>query len=131
MNRFFAFQVTIDTPKQDELREEYQEEIHSVMEKYDLQKRTKHSMIGRVLSTKCAKSITVAIHRKKYIPKYQTYLRHTKKVMAHDEEEQCNVGDIVRIVPCQQKSRRKKHSLFEILVKEKVVEPPTETVPSS
>lgn len=95
------------------------------MNKYDLLKSTKHSMIGRVLSTKCAKSITVAIHRKKYIPKYQTYMRHTKKIMAHDEEEKCTVGDIVRIVPCQQKSRRKKHALFEILVKEKTVDPPT------
>jgi small subunit ribosomal protein S17 len=92
------------------------------MEKYDLIKATKHSMIGRVLSTKCSKSITVAIHRKKYIAKYQRYLRHTKKVMAHDEEEKCDVGDIVRIIPCQQKSKKKRHALFEILVKEQTIE---------
>lgn len=117
--------ITADTPKQDELREEYKTEIEDVMKKYDLIKSTKHSLIGRVLSTKCAKSITVAIHRRKYIPKYQTYMRHTRKVMAHDEEEKCDVGDIVRIVPCLKKSRRKKHELFEILLKEKTVEPPT------
>lgn len=100
------------------------------MDKYNTKKMIQRTKIGRVISTKCSKSITVAIHCKKFISKYNAYLRYTKKIMAHDEEEKCDFGDVVRIIPCMRKSKKKTHELYEIVVKEGVVETPKDFVPT-
>lgn len=75
-------------------------------------------MIGEVVSTKCAKSITVKVNKYTYVPKYNTYRRKTRKVMAHDETEEANMGDVVRIVQCRPMSRKKRHKLMDIIKKE-------------
>ena len=41
--------------------------------------------------------------------------------MAHDENEVCNIGDYVRIIPCRPMSRKKRHKLFEILKKANIL----------
>ena len=62
------------------------------------------------------KTVNVAIERRKVIvPKYRKFMRRTKKIMAHDEEEVCNEGDIVMIVPCDKLSRRKSYRVHEIV----------------
>ena len=54
--------------------------------------------IGVVVSNKMDKSIVVAIHRKVKHPIYGKFVSKTKKLMAHDEENSCNIGDTVRIM---------------------------------
>ena len=79
--------------------------------------KRKQSMIGTVVSTKCKKSVTVQVVRKVYVPKYNSYRRKMRKVMAHDEEELGRLGDVVRIVPCRPMSRKKRHSILDFIRK--------------
>merc|ERR1711982_161118 len=75
----------------------------------------KGAKVGKVVSTKMIKTVNVAIDRYKLIvPKYRKYLRRTKKIMAHDEDEVCNEGDVVMIVPCDKISLRKSYRVHEI-----------------
>jgi small subunit ribosomal protein S17 len=75
-------------------------------------------MVGTVTSTKNEKSITVTVTRQKLVKKYRKWINRRKRFMAHDEEELANVGDLVRIVPCISKSRKKKHTLIDIIIAE-------------
>lgn len=97
------------------LEEEYKPELEQLYAEYEKRMESRQAMVGVVTSTKCAKSITITIKKDKYIPKYNKYLCRTKKKMAHDEEERAKLGDLVRIVPCAPKSRKKRHMLFEII----------------
>ena len=63
---------------------------------------------GRVLSNKMDKSITVAIERMVKHPLYGLYIRRTTKLMAHDEEQTCQIGDIVRIMETRPTSKQKR-----------------------
>lgn len=71
--------------------------------------------IGRVVSDKPQKTIVVAIERNVMHPVYKKTYKRTTKVMAHDEHNQCRVGDIVKIVEWRPLSRRKRWMLVEIL----------------
>ena len=73
------------------------------------------ALVGTVVSDKMQKTINVAIDRYKIIPKYRKRIRFTRKFMAHDEHEVCNVGDLVMIVPCQKISRHKHFMVREII----------------
>ncbi|MCL1127129.1 30S ribosomal protein S17 [Shewanella surugensis] len=72
---------------------------------------------GRVLSDKMDKSITVAIERKVKHPLYGKYLKRTTKIHAHDEQNQCNAGDIVTIRECRPLSKTKSWTLVEVVSK--------------
>lgn len=74
---------------------------------------------GLVTSTKMAKTITVSVERRIQHPIYGKYVKKNKKFMAHDEEQQCNEGDLVRIEETRPLSRRKRWRLVEILQKAK------------
>jgi len=71
--------------------------------------------IGRVVSDKPNKTIVVAIERVVMHPLYKKPYKRTKKVMAHDEHNQCRVGDIVKIMEWRPLSARKRWMLVEIL----------------
>mmetsp|Transcript_19282 Transcript_19282/g.31577 ORF Transcript_19282/g.31577 Transcript_19282/m.31577 type:complete len:197 (+) Transcript_19282:60-650(+) len=73
------------------------------------------ALVGKVVSDKMQKTVNVAVDRYKIVPKYRKRLRYTKKFMAHDEHEVCNVGDLVMIVPCQKISRHKHFMVREII----------------
>lgn len=107
---------SIDT----ELEKEYAQEVGDIHEKYELRKETKQFLTGKVVSDKAAKSIVVQIINQRYFPKYNRFVPTQRKVMAHDEEEVCNIGDYVRIIPCRPMSRKKRHKLFEVLKKANV-----------
>jgi small subunit ribosomal protein S17 len=94
---------------------EYEKEINYLNNVAEEKAKRRQFMIGKVVSTKCAKSVTVAVNRYTYIPKYNTYRRKTKKFMAHDENEVANMGDIVRIVQCRPMSRKKRHTVMDII----------------
>lgn len=72
---------------------------------------------GRVLSNKMDKSITVAIERKVKHPLYGKFLKRTTKIHAHDEQNQCNAGDIVTIRECRPLSKTKSWTLVEVVSK--------------
>ncbi|WOT05139.1 30S ribosomal protein S17 [Shewanella youngdeokensis] len=72
---------------------------------------------GRVLSNKMDKSITVAIERKVKHPLYGKFLKRTTKIHAHDEQNQCNAGDIVTIRECRPLSKTKSWTLVEVVTK--------------
>ena len=75
--------------------------------------------IGVVVSNKMDKSITVAIQRRLRHPIYGKYVKKTNKFMAHDENNECNVGDTVRIMETRPLSRNKRWRLVEIVEKAK------------
>ena len=73
--------------------------------------------MGTVTSDKMDKSITVAVERTYRHPVYKKVVRRTKRVLAHDESNQCHVGDVVRIVESKPLSRRKRWRLQSIVSK--------------
>jgi small subunit ribosomal protein S17 len=74
---------------------------------------------GRVVSNKMDKSITVAVDRKVKHPIYGKFITKTTKYMAHDENNEANTGDIVRIMSIRPLSKRKTWRLVEIVEKAK------------
>ena len=74
-------------------------------------------MIGVVVSDKCTKTVTIRVEREKYFPKYDKHVTRTRIFMAHDEEEKCEMGDVIRIIPCRPISKMKRHTVIDILKK--------------
>jgi small subunit ribosomal protein S17 len=72
-------------------------------------------VIGRVVSNKMNKSVTVAIERLVRHPVYGKFIRRTTKVMAHDEDNACREGDRVAIVECRPISKSKSWRVVEVL----------------
>jgi small subunit ribosomal protein S17 len=85
------------------------------MEKRALRK----TRTGVIVSDKMDRSILVAIERKVAHPIYRKYFKKTTKLMAHDENNECKVGDVVKIMETRPLSKRKKWRLVEIVEKAK------------
>ncbi len=75
--------------------------------------------VGVVTSNSMNKSITLVVERKLRHPIYGKFVKKTKKFMAHDEKNVCNVGDTVRIMECRPLSKSKRWRLIEVLEKAK------------
>jgi len=75
--------------------------------------------IGTVKSSSMDKSITVAVQRKMKHPMYGKFIGKTTKFMAHDEKNECGVGDTVRIMETRPLSKNKCWRLVEIIEKAK------------
>jgi small subunit ribosomal protein S17 len=73
------------------------------------------TLTGRVVSNKMDKTITVAVERLVKHPAYGKYVRRTTKVLAHDENNECNEGDTVAIAQCRPLSRRKAWTLVRVV----------------
>jgi len=85
------------------------------MEKRSLRK----TRIGTVVSNKMQKSIIVAIERRIAHPLYKKYFKKTTRLMAHDEKNECTIGDVVKIMETRPLSKRKKWRLVEVVEKAK------------
>jgi len=72
---------------------------------------------GRVISNKMKKSIIVAIERRIAHPIYKKYFTRTSKLMAHDENQEANIGDYVKIMETRPLSKKKRWRLVEIVEK--------------
>lgn len=70
---------------------------------------------GTVVSDKCDKTVTVSVTRRIKHPLYGKYIKRSDKYAAHDEGNQCKVGDIVEIGECRPLSRRKR---WEVLARQ-------------
>lgn len=75
--------------------------------------------VGVVVSNKMEKSIIVAIERRVAHPIYKKYFKKTTKLMAHDEKNECGIGDVVKIMETRPLSKDKKWRLVEIVEKAK------------
>jgi small subunit ribosomal protein S17 len=82
-------------------------------------KSLRKQKIGTVSSVSMDKSITVLVERKLRHPIYGKFVKMTKKFMAHDEQNDSNVGDSVRIMETRPLSKRKRWRLVEILERAK------------
>lgn len=71
--------------------------------------------VGRVVSDKMDKTIVVAVDYLKPHPLYRKIIRKTSKFHAHDEENSCKVGDLVRIEETRPLSRTKRWKVIEIV----------------
>jgi len=71
--------------------------------------------IGYVVSTKMDKTIVVEVDRQKAHPMYRRVVKRSKKFYAHDENNTCHVGDVVRIEETRPLSRLKRWQLKEVL----------------
>lgn len=74
---------------------------------------------GIVSSNKMDKTITVAVKWKEKHPIYQKFVNKTKKYHAHDEKNECGIGDTVRIMETRPLSKTKRWRLVEIVEKAK------------
>lgn len=77
----------------------------------------KHELIGKVVSDKADKTITVLVETYKKDPLYGKRVKYSKKYAAHDEKNEAKVGDTVRIVETRPLSRSKHFRLAEIVEK--------------
>jgi small subunit ribosomal protein S17 len=75
--------------------------------------------VGVVFSNKMEKSVTVAVKWKEKHPIYGKFVNKTKKFHAHDEKNDCNIGDTVRIMETRPLSKTKRWRLVEILERAK------------
>jgi small subunit ribosomal protein S17 len=75
--------------------------------------------IGIVTSDKMEKSIVVSVERKVKHPKYGKFVKKTTKFVAHDEKNECGIGDTVRIMETRPLSKNKNWRLVEIIERAK------------
>ena len=85
----------------------------------ELQRGYRKTRVGTVVSDKMDKTIVVAIKTKVRHPLYGKMVNRTRKFKAHDEENQCGIGDTVRIIETRPISKDKRWRLVEIIEKAK------------
>lgn len=84
-----------------------------------MERNLRKERVGQVVSNGMEKSITVTVERKVKHPIYGKFIRKTTKFMAHDENNECGVGDTVRIMETRPLSKSKRWRLVEIIEKAK------------
>ena len=84
-----------------------------------MERNLRKERVGKVVSNKMQKSITIAIDRKVKHPIYGKFMNKTTKFMAHDEKNEAGVGDTVRIMETRPLSKNKRWRLVEIIEKAK------------
>ncbi len=89
--------------------------IFIIMEARNLRK----TRIGVVTSNKMTKTITVAVERKVKHPIYGKFVKKTTKFHAHDDKNECNIGDVVKIMESRPLSKTKRWRLVEVVEKVK------------
>jgi small subunit ribosomal protein S17 len=77
--------------------------------------KTKRTLVGRVVSDKMDKTVSVAIERKIKHPVYGKYIRRTTKLLAHDASNECKPGDRVTISECRPISKNKSWTVVGVV----------------
>jgi len=85
----------------------------------ETERNLRKERVGKVVSNKMQKSITIAIDRKVKHPIYGKFMTKTTKFMAHDEKNEAGIGDTVRIMETRPLSKSKRWRLVEIIEKAK------------
>lgn len=76
---------------------------------------TTRVVVGRVVSNKMDKTITVLVERRVKHALYGKYVRRSSRIKAHDANNQCKEGDLVSIAECRPLSKDKNHRLVEVI----------------
>jgi small subunit ribosomal protein S17 len=84
-----------------------------------MERQLRKERVGLVVSNKMEKSIVVKIERKVKHPKYGKFVRKSTKLVAHDEQNECGIGDTVKIMETRPLSKNKCWRLVEIIEKAK------------
>ena len=84
-----------------------------------VERNLRKTRIGVVKSNKMEKSITVTVERKVKHPIYGKFVKKTTSFNAHDEKNECTVGDVVRIMESRPLSKTKRWRLVEVIEKAK------------
>jgi small subunit ribosomal protein S17 len=84
-----------------------------------MERNARKERVGNVVATKMQKTITVAVERKVKHPIYGKFVKTTKTFHVHDENNECGVGDIVKIMETRPLSKTKRWRLVEIVEKAK------------
>ena len=84
---------------------------------FRLERSLRKTRIGTVVSNKMEKTIVVAVEDRIKHPLYGKIIRRTKKFKAHDENNQCNIGDVVKIMETRPLSKEKRWRLVEVVKK--------------
>lgn len=95
-----------------------EERINNIMTEI-AKKPSKKTRIGVVSSNKMEKTITVQVERRLRHPIYGKYVKKSKKFMAHDEKNDCNIGDTVKIMESRPLSAKKRWRLVEVIERAK------------
>ena len=77
--------------------------------------KTIRTLVGEVVSDKMDKTITVVVERREKHPLYKKYVRRSTRMHAHDENNECNIGDTVAIEQCRPLSKTKAWRLHSIV----------------
>lgn len=113
-----AEQPQQDAPHTPGLEHQQQEQQSEEHVSHQQQKRGRRRILtGVVVSNKMQKTITVLVERRVAHPLYKKYYKKRKKFLAHDEKNECQVGDVVRIMETRPLSKRKRWRLVAILKK--------------
>ena len=84
-----------------------------------MERNLRKERVGVVTSAKMNKSVVVTVETKVMHPKYGKFVKHSKKFMAHDEKDECGVGDTVKIMETRPLSKPKRWRMVEIVEKAK------------
>ncbi len=84
-----------------------------------IDRKSRKSKTGLVSSNKMDKTITVQVERKVKHPIYGKFVKKTSKFTAHDENNECNIGDTVKIMETRPLSKNKRWRLVEVISKAK------------
>ncbi len=84
-----------------------------------LERKVRKSRIGVVSSNKMDKTVSVNIQRKLRHPLYGKSVKRNKKFLAHDEKNECGIGDTVKIMEIRPLSKRKRWRVIEIIERAK------------
>ncbi len=79
------------------------------------EQKSQRTVIGKVVSDKMDKTVSVAIERRVKHPVYGKYIRRTTKLMAHDETNQCKAGDRVTISECRPIAKNKSWRVVDVV----------------
>lgn len=85
------------------------------------ERKTRKIQIGKVVSDKMDKTVVVAIETRVRHPLYGKIVKQTKRFKAHDEENNCRIGDKVRVMETRPVSKEKRWRVVEILEREQQI----------
>jgi len=78
------------------------------------QRGHRKTMVGKVISNKMDKTVVVLVERLQLHPLYGRVVKVSRKLLAHDEKNECHVGDLIRVMETRPYSKRKRWRVLEI-----------------
>jgi small subunit ribosomal protein S17 len=84
-----------------------------------MERKLRKERVGVVVSNKMDKSILITVNRRVKHPMYGKFVKKSTKLMAHDEQNSCNIGDTVKIMETRPLSKEKCWRLVEIIERAK------------